>query len=340
MRRILVIISLVSLITNACSQREPQGCVVIEPNLENIEQISLEDYKPVLLDSNIFIGRIKRVIFKGDHLLLQSSDMLYGFNKESGTLRTTFSNIGRSEREYLSLLGVWIENEHVAMYDFDAQKVLYHSLEGEYLYTKKLSNGSKSFQQLCPLGRGYIGRRTFSSGAVPELSYYDENISYVDSFGVRSLNSGIIINYPFFMTGEEVLYSPYFRNEIEEISSDSYVVKYLVDFKKYNYVNDADKDEFELLQGLVKGKRVATCISNIYESEGYFCFQFLFNGQGARYCIYDKELKTARVFSFDNEGYTIDSMHTDEDCVNVFVRRDDDSVQYYTIPMSRLYNHS
>ena len=88
---------------------------------------------------------------------------------------------------------------------------------------------------------------------------------------------------------------------------------------------------------MVKGKRVATCISNIYESDKYFCFQFLLNGLGARYCVYDRNLKIAKVFSFDDESYSVDSMHTFDDRVNIFVRMENDSVHYYTMPLGALF---
>lgn len=336
MKRILLHLTLL-LIVAACQQQEQEKYEIIQPDLEKIQTVSLHDYESISLDSTRFIGRIKRIIFYQEYLLLQSGEELYGYNRKDGSFLTSFSDIGRSEGEYISLLGVWIEKGKVAMYDYDAQKILYFNLHGDFLDEKRLMNGVNAFQQLCPLDTGYVGRRTYSNGEVPELSFYDRNGKYIKSIGERYLNSGIIINYPFYASEEAVLYSPYFRNQIEEISPGLCTIKYLVDFKRYNFFNDSNVDEFELLWELGKGKRVATCISNIYESDKYFCFQFLLNGLGARYCVYDRNLKIAKVFSFDDESYSVDSMHTFDDRVNIFVRMENDSVHYYTMPLGTLF---
>ena len=324
----LIIILLVS-----CKNREyDSSSRTIFVNIDNICELRLKDGKKTQLDTALFIGQIKQIASLDSIIILHTGDYLYGIDPKSGSLTTTYSRKGRSDEEYVSLLGFWNEADTLVLYDFEGRKLLYYNLNGAFIKSVSLSE-DKGFQQLCPIGESghYIGRRVYGIGEIPELSLYDAGFNFERPVGPRMLHSGIKLNYPFFNTGHSALYSSYFLNDIEEITDSTIAVKYNVDFGKYNFCNSSSKDDFEFLFELNSSKHaIATYISNLFESDNRFCFQFVLKDCGLHYCVYNRISREACVFKFVGDNESVETIITADDSVIVIASDDQGAYSLYS----------
>lgn len=190
------------------------------------------------------------------------------------------------------------------LYDIDNKKILRYDLAGNFLDMFPVANNAEDtpFQALAELGKNYyIGKRMYSGMEDVELNLYDRNFKFVKEVGSLKIESGIWLGYPFFVyKPDEVLYYRYLYNDIYSIDEQQNVrVKYYVDFGENNVPLNPDlKDEYDRIDFVNNSsKKYATFVSNIYESEEYFCFRFAFDGKKCL-GIYDKLNKVTFSFSF------------------------------------------
>ena len=124
-----------------------------------------------------------------------------------------------------------------------------------------------------------MGKRAYGGMEDCELNLYDKNFEFVKEIGDLKIKSGIYIGYPFFMyRPSEILYYRYFYNNIYAIDDKQNVsVKYYIDFGENNMPFDLSwRDEYDCIDFINSSEEdYAILVSNIYESDKYFCFRFL-----------------------------------------------------------------
>lgn len=264
-----------------------------------MKQICLTDNgKPALVDE------VKKILFGRDRYIIQCRNRILAFDIQTGVLKTTFSEQGRARAEFISLWDTWIERGIICIYDMNGKKILRYNLNGDLLDVIFITSKAEDnpFQVLAGLGKDfYVGKRIYSGMEDIELNLYDKNFEFVKEIGDLKIESGIYLGYPFFVySPTEVLYHRYLYNDIYAIDDKQNVtVKYYVDFGENNVpLNPNLKDEYDRIDFVNKSKKdYATLVSNIYESEKYFCFRFVCE-RGKCLGVYDKSSGGAASFVF------------------------------------------
>lgn len=227
------------------------------------------------------------VILAGQHLYL------YDFQSDSVLLR--YSNRGRKMDEYISISDFWIERDGgISLYDMESRKILtFHEFNGvpPKIRTLYASQGHV-FDELAPLTDStYVGKCTYGVGAIPELCLYDKEYSAISPIGDNFLNSGMKASYPFAPIDNGVLYCGCFSYDIYQISEESCLKKYQIDFVKGSIHHKRYNSEYEIMQALnrtMKNKVVITSIGNMYENDESLSFRYIDNSFEAYLAIYDK----------------------------------------------------
>lgn len=294
-----------------CRTSEKRGAeTVIRVDLEKMHKVNLfgEDMNRICLtDSGRFVllDDVKKILSVKDQYVIQSKNNVFAFDAQTGARKMSFSNQGRAQGEFIHLWDVWIEAEQLCMYDMNGKKILYYDLNGVFSKSISVSDKASSnpFQVLAMLRDDcYVGKCVYSGMEASELALYDRNFEFVKEIGDLKIESGIYLGYPFFVyTPNEVLYYRYLYNDIYAIDAKQNVtVKYYVDFGEHNVPLDPNlKDEYDRIDFVNKhGNKYATLVSNIYESDQYFCFRFVFDGKKCL-GVYDKSSGKTAAFTFD-----------------------------------------
>lgn len=302
----------------------PEGLLVSVFPQETVVSLRESDSGVVLLDTSAAIGNVSKVMLADEELLLWADKSVRAFDAVTGEFVRQYSMQGRAENEYVSLWDVWCDDESVSLYDFNSKKILRYSLSGNLLENVDLHDRDVPFQTLARLDdQVFVGRRVFGMEAIPELALFDETYRYVSDLGSGQLKSGVQLNYPF--CGVEgkagtVLYNPYFSHKIYEITRKTMRTKYSVHFVDRTSPDIEDfKDEYEILELLQKvgtDSTFAAMMTNLYESEKFFCFSFISSGKKL-FEIYDKHAASSKTVYFRSDDGEVLDMIASQDRVLV-----------------------
>lgn len=320
MRICFIIFVILSWIVGCKDAGKKDGSTIIHIDLKKTRMVELHgDYaKQIYLTAHgspVLMDVVKKMMLVDGQYIVRSTNNLWAFDAATGVLRTAFSQKGKAQGEYITLWDAWVEGDTVCMFDLGSKKILRYSLAGK-LYSVDPVRGEgngPSFQFLAKAGDGYyVGKRSYyGKGGDTELILYDKNYKFVKEFGDFVIESGINLGYPFFVnSSKEILYFRYLQNDIYAIDDEQNVtVKYTVDFGDNNVPFDLHfKDEYERIDFVNKNEeKYATFVSNIYESDKYFCFKFVCM-HGKCLGVYDKSSGEAASFMFDyvSELYSTD----------------------------------
>ncbi len=302
---------------------------------ENFQQICLTDQ-----ENPAEIGDVRKILFTKDQYIIECRNSVLAFDSKTGILETTFSGQGRAKGEFITLWDVWLKGDTLCLYDMDSKKILRYDLNGNLLDIHAVAAKAEDapFQALAELGKNYyIGKRIYSGMEHVELNLYDRNFKFVREIGELKIESGIWLGYPFFVyKPDEVLYYRYLYNEIYSIDEQQNVrVKYYVDFGENNVPLNPDlKDEYDRIDFVNNStKKYATFVSNIYESEEYFCFRFVCD-KGKCLGVYDKLKGNVFSFVFTSPVSIIDIYTTDNHAV--IVSQDMEKTYLTTVSIEKL----
>ena len=280
--------------------------IIIRVDLKKIHKIDLhgEYMKQICLTDNgspVWVDEVKKVVSAKDQYVVQCKNKVLLFDARNGVLKTSFSGQWGPDAQFVGLLDTWVEDDTVCMYDMSRKLIFRNDLNGNAVDVKFVACDN-SFQYLAKVGEGhYVGKRVYGGMEDSELNLYDENFQFVKEIGDLKIKSGIYICCPFFVCSpNEILYYRYFSNDIYVIDDKQNVaVKYYVDFGEDNMpVNPNWQDEYDCIDFINSSKEnYATLVSNIYESDKYFCFRFAFDGKKCL-GVYDKSSGEAASFVF------------------------------------------
>lgn len=282
---------------------------IIHIDLEKMHKIDIrESYmKQICLTDNgkpALVDEVKKILFVEDQYIIQCRNNVLAFDAQTGIKKMSFSAQGRALAEFIHLWDTWMEYQVICIYDMNGKKVLRYNLNGNFLEAISVSDKASShpFQVLAKANDDYyVGKRVYSGSETAELALYDKNFEFVKEIGDLKIESGIYLGYPFFVyTPSEILYYRYLYNDIYAIDDKQNVtVKYYVDFGENNVpLNPNLKDEYDRIDFVNNSKKnYATLVSNIYESDKYFCFRFAFDGEKCL-GVYDKSSDQTASFVF------------------------------------------
>lgn len=281
---------------------------VIRVDLKKMHKIDLHgEYakRICLLDngSPALVDEVKKVVCAGGQYVVQCKNKVLLFDAQTGAQKTSFSGQWGPDAQFVGLLDTWVEGDTICMYDMARKQVFRYDFDSKGASVRfVVSTSNISFQYLAKAGEGhYVGKRMYGGGESAELNLYDKNFQFVKEIGDFKIKSGIYICCPFFVyRPDEILYNRYFSNDIYVIDDKQNVsVKYSIDFGEKNMpVNPNWQDEYDCIDFINSSKEnYATLVSNIYESDKYFCFRFAFDGEKCL-GVYNKSSGEAAAFVF------------------------------------------
>lgn len=271
----------------------------------------------------VLLGNIKDVSFSGGDIIIEASDGLFRHAGDSGKRVATFARKGRSRNEYVSIWSHWVDSCMLHIYDMNGKKILSYNMDGENISNRQISSDaiSSPFQLIVPYENGFIGKRVYDGiGEAEELALYNSEYEFIKSIPAFKIKSGIKLHNPFTHFDNIILYNRYFDNIIYEVSEKGVSERYVIDFMEFNIPNlHSYADEYEVIDYLRKGSNNshASLISNIYESQTYLSFNFLFDG--SRYlAIFDKRIGAVESFNFEVDGLSIENILCNQDKIYIF----------------------
>lgn len=307
-----------------CNAKIDTECISVNLT-ENITIKTNEISKNILRlkdsNCNVILNSIKRLSFIDNYYVICAKNQLIRFDATSGNLINIYSCQGRAKNEYIGIWDFWLKSNEVYIYDMNGKKVLKFNFEGDYISTIEVTGKSddKPFQTLINKGSNeYIGKRVFGIGEIPELSLYNDKFEYIkDIDGTINLKSGLYLNYPLSHNHKgEIIYFRNFYNDIYVIDGENNMTsKYIVSFNKNNIPKENEfKDEYEIIDFLNDSNfKYASLMSNVYESEIYVTFRFIFD-KNKYIAIYDKNMKRCKTYNFETyDDYIIDDIYVNQD---------------------------
>ena len=310
MSKYLIVCAILSCILD-CKQSEVSRETIIRMDLKKMHQIDMhgEYARQICLTNDgtsVLIDEVKKVLLAGDQYIVQCKNKVLGFDVQTGTQKMSFSGQWGENRTFLHLWDTWVEGKTICMYDVKDKKVFRCDLNGKNSDVTFVTNKGEDnpFQVLIKTVEGnYVGKRAYGGMEDCELNLYDKNFEFVKEIGDLKIKSGIYIGYPFFMyRPSEILYYRYFYNNIYAIDDKQNVsVKYNIDFgENYMPFDLSWRDEYDCIDFINSSEEdYAILVSNIYESDKYFCFRFLWK---KKKClgVYDKSNGKTASFMFDS----------------------------------------
>lgn len=328
MKNTLMLLLISFAVTGCVSQSKHDSETVIYVDLKQMEKVDIQSNKSqqiYLTNGGKFtlIDDIKKILFTEYQYIIECRNCVLAFDSKTGVLETSFSGQGRARGEFTKLWDIWLEKDMLYLYDIDSKKILRYDLKGNLLDIHAVAAKAEDipFQALAELGKNYyIGKRMYSGMEDVELNLYDRNFKFVKEVGSLKIESGIWLGYPFFVyKPDEVLYYRYLYNDIYSIDEQQNLrVKYYVDFGENNVPLNPDlKDEYDRIDFVNNSsKKYATFVSNIYESEEYFCFRFICD-EGKCLGVYDKLKGNTYSFVFTSPASVVDIYTSDNKAVIV-----------------------
>ena len=310
MRKCLIVFAILCCIISCKYSERNNAETIIHIDLEKMHKIDIYgEYAEqiCLVDSgkSVLVDEVKKILFTEGQYIIQGRNKILAFDAQSGVCKMAFSGQGRARDEFISLWDVWIEGKTICIYDMNGKKILRYDFNGNLSEVISIADKASNypFQVLAKtIGGYYVGKRVYGSVKHNiELNLYDKDFEFVKEIGDLKIESGIYLGYPFFVySPSEVLYYRYLYNDIYAIDDKQNVtVKYYVDFGENNVpLNPNFKDEYDRIDFVNNSKKnYATLVSNIYESDKYFCFRFAFDGEKCL-GVYDKSSGKTASFVF------------------------------------------
>lgn len=309
MRKYLIVFVILSCVISCKNLKKNYAEKIIHINLNKIHKIDIrENYmKQICLTDNgkpTLVDEVKKILFIEDQYIIQGRNNVLAFDAQTGIQKMSFSGQGRAQAEFIHLWDIWIEHQVICIYDMNGKKILRYNINGNLLEAISVSDKASSypFQALAKADDDhYVGKCIYSGPEATELALYDKNFEFVKEIGNLKLESGIYLGYPFSVySSNEVLYYRYLYNDIYTIDDKQNVkIKYYIDFGENNMpFNASFKDEYDRIDFVNNSKKkYATLVSNIYESDKYFCFRFAFDGEKCL-GVYDKSNGKTASFVF------------------------------------------
>ena len=329
----VIILFLVSATVFSCSKPARKG-VPISVNLEKAVSVPFSSEDGVLLEEG-FIGSVDDALMVDSAIVFKSGNELNCIHlTQNGSIKK-LSRIGRGPGEYIQIWDFGLDENLLYLYDIDGKQILYFSLDGDFICSKRLSDLAADcpFQAMIPApwGKEYVGKRVFGMPDVPELSLYDDSFHYLDRLGKDDLRSGIKLWRQLYRgSDDDILYCRYFSNEVLHVMRNDVSVKYSVDFINRNV--PPSEDEYEILEKLSKEQaksRYATIMGQMEETDDHFCFQFVTDARRL-FAFYEKTTGRCRIYQPEVADQDIEQLLFYHGILYVISQDKDDSLWLYS----------
>ncbi len=268
------------------------------------------------------------VLAHNDKYIINVGNTIYAFNSTTGESVASYASVGKANNEYIQNSQMWIKDELLHIFDWQSSKVLIFDLSGKHIETLMLSKSFKDnrFSKIIPFNDRYVGIRTFAGGVpeVAEVAFYNKDYLFEKDIDLGIKRSSIGLHMPLAKgSNGDMLYNRYFMPEIHSIDTiGNTAVKYYIDFLENSIPASSFKDELEIINHLSNNEdRYAGLISNIYESERYLCFTYLYQGSVIVF-IYDRNSGKSKQLELVNGILSLKSTQFYDDKLLLFIENE------------------
>jgi hypothetical protein len=300
---------LVSLFAS-CGGQSNSDIEIISVDINSEKVIDISEGKLIELETTdqSLLYDIGQIEFINDKMFILSRESVHAFSKEGKFLFNVGAK-GNGPGEYTSLANMFVQNEHVYLFDSMSRKVLCFNENGEFV-----SSTSIDLEERYPVSRIYrlnsgqfIGRNMFRGDheIVPLASLLDENYQFVYTIEGKHILSGLTSHDNFFEYQDEILYWETLNDTIFSIVNQTVKPKYFVDFGAQaipEYVRG--KDVYEIIEFVNKPENVyktAILVGFVNEDEASVRFRFCY-GQQVYYTYYDKANHDVNVYRLEDKN--------------------------------------
>ena len=232
----------------SCGQRRPKhengismqvgdlATVVVPPPDETVPLDSLiadVEFLKLGKTGNVLIGQVNKLWVTEQHVIVadkRTSQAIFIFDRE-GNAQAVINRLGRGPQEYIELTDVILtpDKEKVVVLDNRKQKLLYYSMNGDYLYDKDIP--------FCIGYLEYIDEQTIMGLAYgyqtedPGLASYENNRHYVYVLDTMMNITGSAMTVQPFINrfGDRIYVNPSHSDTIYRVTEDAdFVPQYLL----------------------------------------------------------------------------------------------------------------
>jgi hypothetical protein len=253
--------------------------ILLSSIIENIEVIALET------NENGLIGDLDKLRFyKGRFYTLEQfgNQKLLCFS-EAGEFLHQIGGVGKGVGEYITPRDMNINPYHkrLELYDILNNKILYYSIDGDYLGYYSAPRKSRAFTILDSLHYGF-----FNDGAYDDLPF-NFFVAPTDSFRVM-YHSIPFLGERDVMNGKNLLFesaaNTYFayslNDTIYSVTPKGPKPKYVLDYDAEKIPEDIIKKDMFAIVAYLEGKQVPSFISNLIENSLFFSASYNYDDYG------------------------------------------------------------
>lgn len=337
----IIVLCFAAVFLTSCKTRSGVSAEMLQVDLNRTVAVDVSGINAETVRLDSLAGSLDQVVIKDSFALVKASGTLLGIDLRTGRIISQYSRKGRAPGEYLTLWSVGIDGDNVYIYDINSKKVMYFDYSGQLLKQVHLAQplSGKPFQDYIRSNSGFIiGKRVFGVGEIPELALYDSTFCHVSDISDFNLRSGAHLGYPFCLNHKgEIYYVRSLLNDVYLVDGHSARKVYSVDFGRNNIpALDNFKDEMEIINFANRNPdRYATFISNIYDSEDYFCFMFFAKGK-KMYAVYEKAAAGVHTFEVNAGSSVIAQIVTSENKAYIFWESESGDIYVTVLPIEHL----
>lgn len=277
--------------------------------IEEVRYIPLETKKKSL------IGYYRKILIHNDKIFIMddiSAEAVLVFDMDGKFLYKVGAK-GGAPNEFYNLAGMSIDRQknELIIYDNRKRKMMYFSLNGEFIKSKNVNY--RFYGSFGVLPSGDIVSCTNKSCYNTHLDQIDDyRLLYSDSTGsiVRAAfqyddNAQLPMAWSDIIeNGNELLYHPCFTNKLYDVSDSTVQLKYSITLhSKYSTFDVERLHDFNDVNAFNTYWSKTKNLDNAAENETHLYFS-LSNNKGKTYCFYNKDTKNLIAFddlSFDND---------------------------------------
>ena len=304
----------------SCGQRSPKhdsvsmqagelATVVVPPPDETVPLDSLiadVEFLKLGQTGDVLIGQVNKLWITEQHVIVAdrlTSQAIFVFDRE-GNAQTVINRLGRGPQEYTHVTDVILtpDKERIVVLDVFKKKLLYYSMNGDYLYDKDMS--------FCIGSLEYIDDQTIMGVAYgyqtedPGLASYENNQHYVYVLDTMMNITGSAMTVQPFINrfGDRVYVNPSHSDTIYRVTKNAgFAPQYLLDMSAIGGIANFGHEPMEKITEL---RKVHNYFPNSYvDGKDFAVFRFALPLEKNRSeeVLYDK--RTGRSYAIEGQSH-------------------------------------
>lgn len=279
--------------------------IVVDEIYDNVKVSTLVDsvyFVPLETTDNSLLAYYTRLCFHKNRIYLMDdvvANAVFIFDMQ-GRFIKRIGDKGGAPNEFAALRGMSVDrsNDYLVLYDNRKRKMVYFTLDGEYI--KNMSVPFRFCGHYVVLPSGRIVAATGKCDYNTHLGDLDEyRLQYTDSLGevVKSAfrwtdNRNLAISYEAMTdAAESVLYYPPYTNTLYQVTDTTVTAKYFVTYKNYEAASDEEVLKLSNTDELREYEERKMTVSATAIAESTTHLYFYNERKDKSYTLYDRSTK-------------------------------------------------